>query len=242
MEYQGIRVFYKGQQGEGTPIVLLHGWGASSAAMDGIYNFLLAQGRTVYAFDFPGFGHSDAPPDTWGIHEYADCIRSLLQDLHLNSPVLVGHSFGGRVAILLGASGCVSKLILADAAGCKPRFSLKKRLAVARYKRAVRRGLRTDGYGSADYRALSPAMRKVFVRVVNTHLESYLSQIKVPTLLFWGKNDTDTPLYMAKRLKRKIKDSGLVVMEDAGHFAYAERHAVFCAAVNAFTERNGERK
>lgn len=236
MEYQGIRVFYKGREGEGVPIVLLHGWGASSAAMDGIYNYLLSCGRTVYAFDFPGFGSSDAPPDTWGIYEYADCIRALLQELHVSRPVLVGHSFGGRVSILLGANGQASKLVLADAAGCKPRFSLRKQLAVRRYKRAVARGESTEGYGSADYKALTPAMRKVFVRVVNTHLDAYLPQIEAPTLLFWGKNDTDTPLYMAKRMKRKIRDSGLIVMEDAGHFAYAERHDVFCAAVKNFTE------
>ena len=237
MEYQGIRIFCKNHEGKGEPIVLLHGWGASSAAMDGVYRDLQCHGRPVYALDFPGFGESDAPPDSWGVHDYADCVRHLLKAWNLSRPVLVGHSFGGRIAILLGASGEAGKLVLADAAGCKPRFSLKKRLAVARYKRAVRRGENTDGYGSPDYRALSPAMRKVFVRVVNTHLDAYLPKIQVPTLLFWGKNDADTPLYMAKRLQRTIKGSGLVVMEDAGHFAYAERHAVFCAALRSFTQR-----
>ena len=85
--------------------------------------------------------------------------------------------------------------------------------------------------------ALSPAMKKVFVRIVNTHLDGLLAKIDVPTLLFWGKEDKDTPPYMAKRFHKGIKDSGLVMLNGAGHFAYAERGDVFNAAVRVFTAK-----
>ena len=136
----------------------------------------------------------------------------------------------------MGARKAASKLVLADAAGLKPRLSIKKRWAIRRYKALKRKGKAPQNAGSADYAALSPAMKKVFVRVVNTHLDGLLPKIDVPTLLFWGKEDADTPPYMARKFHKGIADSGLIMLEGAGHFAYAERHDVFCAAVQSFTE------
>lgn len=235
MNYNGTEIYYKGF-GEGErAVVLLHGWGASSGAMDGAYRYLASIGRTVYSVDFPGFGKSDFPPETWGIYDYADCIQYMLSELGLNKPLIVGHSFGGRVALILGARKVASKLVLTDAAGLKPRISLRKKWAIYKYKRAKRKGREPLNAGSADYNALSPAMRKVFVRVVNTHLDGLLPKIDVPTLLFWGKDDRDTPPYMAKRLNKGICGSGLIMMERAGHFAYAERSDVFNAALGVFS-------
>lgn len=235
VRYRGTDVYGKGCAQGGRAVVLLHGWGASAAAMDGAYRYLAAHGRSVYALDFPGFGASDFPPETWGVYEYADCVQYVLSVLDIRRPVLVGHSFGGRVSLILGARGVAEKLVLADAAGLKPKPSLKKRWAQRRYKAAKRKGKACKYAGSPDYAALSPAMKKVFVRIVNTHLDGLLPKIQVPTLLFWGREDKDTPPYMAKRMHKKIKDSGLV-MVNAGHFAYAERSDVFNAAVRVFTE------
>lgn len=238
MLYNGTEVYFKsnGKAGDNNAIVLLHGWGASSAAMDGAYNYLSGIGRTVVSIDFPGFGKSDYPPETWGIHDYADCVQYIISENGIVKPTIVGHSFGGRVAIILGARKVASKLVLADAAGLKPKPSLRKKLAVMRYKAAKRKGKTILNAGSPDYAALSPAMKKVFVRIVNTHLDNLLGKIDVPTLIFWGKDDKDTPPYMARRLNKGISDSGLVMMPDAGHFAYAERSDVFNAAVRVFTE------
>ena len=140
------------------------------------------------------------------------------------------------MAVILGARKIVSKLVLADAAGLKPKMSLSKRIAILKYKAAKRKGKVAENAGSSDYRALSPQMRKVFVRVVNTHLDYLLPQIDAPTLVFWGKEDKDTPPYMARRFVRGIKDSGIIMLEGAGHFAYAERSDVFNAAVKSFTD------
>lgn len=235
MDYNGIDVFYKGNGASGSPIVLLHGWGCSSECMDGVYNYLTRHNRRVYSIDFPGFGKSDFPPESWGVYDYADCVQYMLGALGIVKPTIVGHSFGGRIAIILGARKVASKLVLADSAGLKPRTSLRKTLAIARYKRLKRLGKAPLDAGSADYAALKPSMKKVFVRIVNTHLDPLLSKIDVPTLLFWGKLDKDTPPYMARKMSRRIRDSGLVMLRDAGHFAYAERSDVFCAALQSFT-------
>lgn len=235
MDYKGIDVYYKGSGESKNAIVLLHGWGASSDAMDGIYNYLSSIGKSVYAVDFPGFGKSDYPPESWGICDYADCVQYVLGELGIVKPVIIGHSFGGRVAIILGARRFASKLVLADAAGLKPKMSLAKRFAIRRYKRLKKKGKAPENAGSPDYAALSPAMKKVFVRVVNTHLDGLLDKIDVPTLIFWGREDKDTPPFMARKLNKKIKDSGLVMVDGAGHFAYAEKSDMFNAAIRAFT-------
>ncbi len=236
MRYNGTDIFCKGSGNGKNAVVLLHGWGASSDAMNGIFDFLIRCGRTVYALDFPGFGKSDFPPESWGIYDYADCVQYVLGELGLVKPTIVGHSFGGRVALILGARKAAGKLVLTSAAGLKPKPSLKKAIAVRKYKAAKKRGKALENAGSPDYVALPPAMKKVFVRVVNTHLDSLLPKIDIPTLLFWGKDDKETPPYMARRFQKRIRDSGLIMLEGAGHFAYAERSDVFNAAVKVFTE------
>lgn len=236
MLYGDIEVFVKDSGGDGKPVALLHGWGASSDAMGGIFNSLSRSGRRVCALDFPGFGKSGYPPESWGIYEYADCVQYVLSNLGFDKPAVVGHSFGGRVALILASRGVASRIVLTDAAGLKPKYSLRKAIAVRRYKAKKRKGKDVSEMGSADYAALPPEMRKVFVRVVNTHLDSLLPLIDVPTLLFWGRDDKDTPPYMARKFHRRIADSGLIMLKGAGHFAYAERADVFNAAVRVFTE------
>ena len=94
--------------------------------------------------------------------------------------------------------------------------------------------------GSADYQALSGAMRATFVKVVNQDLSGELSKIKNATLLIWGTEDRDTPLYMAEKMEKRIADSGLVRLEGAGHFSYLDQYPKFCAVLRAFLSGQGE--
>ena len=78
-------------------------------------------------------------------------------------------------------------------------------------------------YGSSDYASISSdVMRETFNKVISLDLSDKLKEIKNPTLLMWGENDIDTPLYMAKKMEREIKDSGLVVLKGAAHFSYID--------------------
>lgn len=215
------------------PVILLHGWGGSRVSMQGIYQYLSRLGMDVINPDLPGFGQSPPPPDHFTIEDYAKCIKELVEKLELKNVTLIGHSFGGRICILLGQEKWLKRIVLTGGAGIKPRFSLKKYLKIRRYKRAVKRGSDTSGYGSKDYKALNAGMRKIFVRVVNRHLNDDAKKIAVPALLVWGKHDSETPVYMARKLKRTIPDCGLAVL-DGGHFVYAERHYEFCNIIKSF--------
>lgn len=233
--YGGINVFYKRHIGFGVPVVLLHGWGGSNVSFSGAYDYLCGLNRDVIAIDFPGFGSSDFPPPEWGIDDYALCVNELVRLLKLRKATLVGHSFGGRVALCLASYEWIEGIMLVDSAGLKPRFSLKKTYRVWRYKRAKRKGKDLTSFGSLDYLMLSQSMKSVFVRIVNTHLDDRLKSISCPVLIVWGKRDKDTPLYMARKLKRKIKGSTLIFLE-GGHFAYAEDYLRFNLILSEFTK------
>ena len=222
-------------------VLLLHGWGGSLNSFRGLENYLLSQNYSVINLDFPGFGNSDNPLETYCLDDYVKIVTEMLDFLNIKQLAVVGHSFGGRVALLLASStNYINKLVLVDSAGIKPKFSLSRFIKQKRYKfikflakkGIVKRDL--SKYGSEDYRALPDQMKPVFVRVVNQDLTECLGKIKCPTLIIWGEKDTSTPLYMAKKMNKKIADSGLVVFKNAGQFSYLDYHDDFLIIVDNF--------
>jgi pimeloyl-ACP methyl ester carboxylesterase len=235
-EIEGIRLYYERFDGSGTPTVLLHGWGASTDTMRGIYQFLTAQNRSAVMLDLPFFGQSASPPSSFGIRDYARVVALFLKSEGYGAVNLLGHSFGGRIALILCAEyGIGEKLIVTGGAGLKPKRSLAFKLKAFFYKLKKKLGFAPKkSVGSADYRALPDTMKPVFVRVVNTHLDGILKKINAPTLLIWGMLDRDTPLYMAKKMKKRIAESGLVTLDGAGHYAFLDRPHAFYAILNSF--------
>ncbi|MBD5132213.1 MAG: alpha/beta hydrolase [Clostridiales bacterium] len=209
-------------------VVFLHGWGGDINSFRGSYNAACEWGVNCLNVAIP-----PVVPESFGVYDYAALITSLLEKLGIRNPIIVGHSFGGRLAIILAAQGRCKRVMLVDSAGVKPRFSLKKRIRIARYKRAKKRGKTLDGYGSIDYNNLDESMRRVFVRIVNTHLDRLLKNITCRTFIFWGKDDRDTPPYMAKRLHKKIKNSELY-FADGGHYSYVDAQIKFNAYLKSF--------
>lgn len=171
------------------------------------------------------------------MQDYADAAQETLERLGIDDAIVIGHSFGGRVAIMLAADRCprVRAIVLVDAAGLKPRRGWKYFARRIKYlcAKACKRSL--DNCGSPDYRALSPVMKKTFVNVVNHTLDGYVHKIQVPTLIVWGRHDKDTPMYMARKLHRAVSDSAIVTLE-GGHFAYLQDTGKFVAIVDAFAE------
>ncbi len=221
-------------EGGGTPLVFLHGWGGDIRSFGGAMTRLSFGGRTCAAIDFPYFGGSDQPPPDWSLRDYTVITEKAIDKLGLTDIILIGHSFGGRVAIDMAArTGRVKKLVLADAAGLRPRRGLRRRIAAMRFRRDKAKGRDTRKYYSADYLALPESMRGVFSRIVAEDLSDRLPLISCPTLIVWGKEDTETPPYMAKRLKKGISDSRIVWL-DGGHFAYAEKPLAFESAIEEF--------
>ena len=169
----------------------------------------------------------------------------------VENPILIGHSFGGRVSIVYASRNKVQKVMLVDAAGVKPRrsltyyrkvytFKLLKRLAPiflgkARAEQMIQ--ARRAKAGSSDYNQASPMMRRVLSKVVNEDLCHLMPKIKAPTLLFWGENDTATPLADAKKMEKLIPDAGLVTVAGAGHFSFLENTPLFLRVAESFLQK-----
>lgn len=236
-------------QGTGAPVLALHGWGGSIASMQMVLDRLAPLGYQVHALDFPGFGASPVPPTAWGVPDYAQQVIHYMDTVGLARANLIGHSFGGRVSIVMGADypNRVNRIVLTDSAGVLTPPSTKSlmRQSVGRavkgafslpglnvLKPAMEQWYR-DQYGSEDYKNAG-ALRETFVKVVTEDLVPYASRIKASTLLVWGDQDQDTPLWQGQVLEKTIKDAGLVVFNGAGHFAYQERIGDFIRIVHTF--------
>ena len=237
VEINGIRI-RESIIGDGTPTLLVHGWGASLEALAPLALCLSRLGHQCYSFDLPGFGKSDEPPEPMTIFDYAAFCLAYLDHHQLEKINCFGHSLGGRIGLILGSdcSDRIGKLALSNSAGIKTDAPLGARLRLRAYQSA-RQTLERVGaksasesmrekysrrFGSDDYRNASPIMRRTLINVVNEDLLSYAKRVAVPTILIWGDKDEETPLWMGKKLEKAIPDAALIVYTGAGHYAYLD--------------------
>ena len=229
------------------PIVVLHGWGAHIESVGPILAALEGASDLI-ALDLPGFGESDPPDQAWDVDSYARFMIRFLDELGVPRAHLVGHSHGGRVSIALAADEPerVGRLLLVDSAGLRPKrgWRYRRRVAVAKLGRLAaaiggQPGRRLQErmrarVASRDYLEASEAMRGTFRAVIAADLSDRLPRIGAPTLLVWGDQDDDTPLWMGQRMEELIPDAGLVVLEGAGHYSYADAPGQFRAVARRF--------
>ena len=224
-----LRAFANGRlfgavHGSGRPVVLaLHGWARSHRDFDATL-----QGLDALALDLPGFGATPPPPEGWGGSGYAAAVAPVLDDMA--APVVVlGHSFGGRVAVHLAASepDRVAALVLTGVPLVRRPGTGARRPALAyRLGRTLhRRGLLGDRrmerlrrrYGSPDYRAATGVMRQVHVRAVNETYEEVLADIDCPVELVWGDDDAEVPREVAEAASALLARATLTTLAGAGH-------------------------
>ena len=216
--------------GEGHCIVLLHGWGQSRQQMAMLQKDLSSQ-YCVVNLDLAGFGKSEEPPYPWTIETYSDVLYDLLQELHLEKPLIIAHSFGARIALHYAHKYHCQGLILTGAAGIKAPRTLNYYLKVYAYK-VIKHFKKDAQMGSVDFQKASPMMRKILVQCVNEDISDLLPEINAVTLLVWGKQDQVTPLWMGKKMERLLPNAYLVQMK-GGHFAYLN-HSHFIKIVEAY--------
>jgi pimeloyl-ACP methyl ester carboxylesterase len=240
--------------GDGRPVVALHGWSGSVKSFWPVAERLAPLGYMVHLIDLPGFGQSDLPPQVWGVEDYQRFVLAYLDDRQIERAGILGHSFGGRVGLILAAEHPerVTKMVLADAAGLRtsPSFRQQTRNLMARTLRQALNTLGMEGlrarlqdrynqrYASEDYLNAGP-LRETFVRVIEQDLSHYAARVKAPTVLIWGSLDKDTPLWQGRRLEELIPDAGLIIFEGAGHFSYLERLHDFIRIVDHFFSDGG---
>lgn len=222
--FAGSRLF--GQRyGMNTPWLLaLHGWRRDHRDFDA----LLAAGEIdAVALDLPGFGGTPAPPTVWGSREYAEAVAAVLEEM-APQVVVLGHSFGGRLAVHLAASHPeqIAGLVLSGAplhrdpaTRAKPslRFRVARRLAARGVISKETIEAMRRRYGSDDYRAASGVMRDVLVRTLAEDYADALAAVRCPVELVWGDDDTAAPLSVARQLEGELPEVHLVVCPGAGH-------------------------
>lgn len=245
---EGLEIYYI-VEGKGPSILLLHGWGANIDTMRPIFN-LLKDDFKVYAIDFPGFGRSEKPKKVYGVYDYARITKKFIDEIGMKEVILIGHSFGGRVSIVLSSQykDLIQKMVLVDSAGLIPKRGPKYYLKVYSFKtlrflynifffwidEKERMEKFYRKFGSTDYQDASGIMRKILVKVVNEDLEPHLKDIEASTLLIWGEKDISTPVYMGEIMEKKIKDSGLVILQGAGHYSYLDDFGRFSIIIKTF--------
>jgi pimeloyl-ACP methyl ester carboxylesterase len=218
-------------------ILVLHGWGRRGSDFK-----LSLEGLPALAVDLPGFGASPPPLTPMGSGGYAKLVEPVLADFETPC-IIVAHSFGGRVAVMLAAShpDMVSGLVLTGVpllAWRRPRkpstwFRLVRMAAELKLISQARMEATRRRYGSADYAAASGVMRGVLVRVVSESYEKELSALRCPVHLLWGAEDREVPLVVAERAVDAIGGdrATLEVLEGVGHHVPVQAPARLRTAV-----------
>ena len=242
--------------GKGKALLVLHGWGSNSEVMTPVASGL-KDIRTFYIPDLPGFGNSSAPGSPWSVDDYADAVEKFVNENISESRIdLLVHSFGARIALKLltrqDFNNRIEKVVFTGAAGLKPKrkplFYLKKYSALLLKApfyllpgRARERGLARlrqtalwKMLGSSDYRSLSGVMRETFVKTVSEFLDPLLPTIEHEVLLIWGENDTATPVEQGRRMEKGLKNGTLILMKEAGHYAFHDQPSLFNSIVRAY--------
>jgi pimeloyl-ACP methyl ester carboxylesterase len=235
--FAGGRLF-GGTWGSGVPTVLaLHGWRRTHADFAGVFDpgDPGTAGVDAVAVDLFGFGATPPPPEAWGTEEYARNLLPLFDEAGTLAEriVVVGHSFGGRVAVRLATMvpDRIERMVLC---GVPLLDRSDRRVRPARAFRIARRlnrvGLIGDDrmeemrnrYGSADYRAASGVMRDVLVKLLAERYDDALPRIGCPVELLWGEQDSEVPVEVAERAQAILPKAMLRVLPDVGHLLPTE--------------------
>lgn len=218
-------------------IVLLHGWGQNIEMMQ-MLGEPFKQDYRIIIVDFPGFGLSPEPSKVMDVSDYTTLIEELLKKLNVTNPILIGHSFGGRVSVKFASRNKVKKVILLspalrghDKKGLKTKVLkfLKKVPGIKNLE-----GWAKNHIGSRDYKAASPIMKEVLVKTVNEDLSLDAKKINAPVVLIYGDLDSEVPMEDIKEYERLIKDCGLILYEGCSHYAYLERLNQTISIINNF--------
>ncbi len=222
----------------GQALVFLHGWGQNIEMMRPIADPFSKEFRIIIV-DLPGFGESSEPDFDWSLYDYVECIHLLLQKLNIKDPILLGHSFGGKISLLYGANHSVSKLVLFGSPYKKEIKKLSTKTKILKELKKVPVLNKLEGFakkhiGSTDYKNASPLMKQILVNHVNLDITEEIKKIKVPALLIWGTLDEAVPLEQAYELEQIIPDSGVVEFPNCTHYAYLENLALTIQVLRNF--------
>lgn len=221
----------------GETIVLLHGWGQNIEMMKPIGDAFL--NNDIIIFDLPGYGKSEEPKYDWQVSDYVECIHECLTKLKVKNPILIGHSFGGKISLMYASMYEVKKLILLASPFKKQIEKLSLKTKTLKQLKKVPGLNKLEEFakkhiGSTDYKNASPLMRKILVNTVNLDITENVKKIKCPTIIIWGTNDEAVPIEDAYILESLISDSAVIVYENCTHYAYLEKLGQTISIIDSF--------
>lgn len=237
-EYKDIKIHYiRYGKKDGKTLVFLHGWGQNIEMMKSLAdNF---QNNDIIIIDFPGHGRSEEPKEVWTLYDFTEMVHELLDSLNIENPILIGHSFGGKVSLIYASKYNIDKLILFGSPfkvkknpnSLKVKFLKKMKNApgMERFAEFAKKHM-----GSEDYRNASSIMRDILVKHVNEDITDRVKRIKCPTIIIWGDNDKAVALNDAYELSSYIKDSAVIVYDGCTHYAYLERLGQTVSIISSF--------
>jgi len=232
-------------------LIILPGWGGSHETWADFVNSAKENFEVVQVIDLPCFGSEPCPEKVWGIAEYTEFVKAKIQSLNLSDKiVLLGHSFGGQVAVnfVYKYPDAVNALILSGAAVLRPKF-LTRRLIFwilaktgklffkipliekfdARARKFLYRAVR-----SQEYNESAEIKRAIFKRIIRQDLKSILSKISVPVLLLWGEKDKFTRLKYGRKIFKLIPNAKMRVFKNGGHGLHIHNREEMIAKIQKF--------
>lgn len=231
-----ITIYYEKYGNKEKTILILPGWGNTRESFHHIINYF-KEDYSIYILDYPALGQSPIPPKTLTIYDYTELIIKFMNHNNIKNPIIIAHSFGGRITTLLTGfyKIKIDKIILIDIAGIKPKKTIKKFLREKIYKilrhliklfpkkrQEILRQHLLKIFGSSDYNALPLQMKETFKNIVNEDLTKYFQFVDSEALIIWGENDQDTPIKDAYKIKKLIKNSALITISKASHYSYLQ--------------------
>lgn len=226
-------------------LVFLHGWGGSWQSWYPILESLKTD-YNLYALDLPG-SVPNPISKPYHLSNFASYVNNYLKKNKVKNPILIGHSFGGAIAcqIAIDKKIPISKMILVDTASIRHPYSPTQKIKhqlIGHLKKffpfAKNFYYKISGLQNSDYAAIknNPILQQTFKNIIQQDLSPFLSQIKIPTLIVWGKNDSDTPLSDGLTIQKLVPKSTLKIIKNAGHFSYLDNQTQFIHEINQFIQ------
>ena len=235
--------------GNGETLLILHGWGGSSNSWLKVIEKLEKDFKIVCP-DLPGFGKSETPKSAWDLKDYANWLKKFTESLKLEKFFLLGHSFGGRIAIKFSIfwPEKVKKLILCNSAGIKEKQNLKEKiifflalLGNAIFSPKIFQRFKDKAKNlfylflrNSDYAKANETMKEIMKKVLNEDLLPELSFLKVETLIVWGEKDNILPLNHALLFKEQISNSEIKILPKVFHSPHLENPEKLVKAISQF--------
>lgn len=211
-------------------LVIIPGWGGTRQTWEKFIK-LAENDFEVYFVDMPCFGDVSCPETVWGVEEYAQFVKNAI--IGLGKPILLGHSFGGQIAVNLTANNpeMFSKLILSGAAVLRPKYTLKRfvfasiakigkfifKLPVLNKIEAFAKKILYKVVDASDYTKTEGIKREIFKKIIRQSQVDLLEKITIPTLVVWGSADSYVPLREGRKIAAMISGAELKIIDGGKH-------------------------